>query len=311
MTPAEGVADRSSSSLLGLEEAVRLCHVLVAHSAGVAGVRVFFIKGPASGEMGLRPAKTSIDVDAFVSVNDMPALLMQLASRGWQTRPSASELDGFPRHSETLYHDSWPNNIDVHYRFPGMDMPPAACFEVLYAETQEFIMANQLIRVPSLELGVVIAALHALRTPTEAAEQRALSFLHGLPLQLHKNKILQVAQKCRATAALRSFLTQAFGEDCLSHWPEPGDDWKNLTRVSAPGAGWAVAFSTASWRKRPRMLVEAMFPSKRALLGADLYADVSIKGRFLARARRWQVFFLRFPSLVENIGLLWKSRRRP
>ncbi|MEE2522135.1 hypothetical protein V1639_04125 [Pseudarthrobacter sp. J75] len=284
---------------------------MIGHAAQKVGVRVFFIKGPASGEMGLRRPKVSIDVDAFVSPNDMPALLSELSSLGWRTRPSAGELVGFPRHSETLYHDSWPNNIDVHFRFPGMDMPAALCFDLLWAETQEFPMAGQLIRVPTFELGVVITALHALRTPHGLAEQEALRFLRQLPLDRHRSSILRIAQSSNSLAALRPFLVDAFGPAVVSSWPDPSPDWRNLTSVREPGAAWVVALSAAPWQKWPGILYSALIPSKRALLGADLYADVSLKGRFIARVGRWRVFFNRIPFLVQNIGSIWHKGKRP
>lgn len=296
-------------NLLELQEAVRLCHVMVAHAARKIGVRVFFIKGPASSEMGLRPPKTSIDVDVFVSPADMPSLLSELASRGWRSRPRADELDGFPHHSETVYHDTWPNNIDVHFRFPGMELQAAECFEVLWTETRDFSMANQTIRVPTLELGLIILALHALRTPQEAAEREVLRFLQGLLAELDIESILRIAQASNSLAALRPFL-EASSVVSISDWPQPSPEWANLTTVTAPGSAWAVALSAARWRSRPRLLYKAMFPSTHALLGADLYADVSMLGRFRARASRWRKFLTRIPALVQELSKIRKNRQR-
>lgn len=306
---AETAAGDIKAGLLELDEAVRLCHVLVAHAAATVGVRVFFIKGPASGEMGLRPPKVSIDVDAFVSPVDMPVLLRELESRGWRTRPRADELVGFPHHSNTLFNETWPNNIDVHFRFPGMELPADACFEVLWAETQDFVMANHAIRVPTLELGVVIMALHALRTPGEAAEQQALEFLVSLPLEPHMGSIVRIAQSCRSMAALRPFLEAAGA--AIPEWPRPSPDWQNLTTVEAAGSGWAVALAAAPWRKRPKLLYSAMFPSTEALRGANLYADLSFKGRFQARASRWRTFCRQIPSLVDNLRDIRRNRLEP
>src|SRR5690349_7393687 len=93
---------------LSVSEGVLLGHALVARVAAELDIRAFFIKGPVSVVQGLRPPKTSGDVDVFVAPGDLEAMLQALVERGWRKRPIGPDSSVFPRHSVTLDNPQWP-----------------------------------------------------------------------------------------------------------------------------------------------------------------------------------------------------------
>lgn len=288
--PAAGV-------LLQLPEAVELCHCLVAHVAEAARIRAFFIKGPASVLQGLRRPKTSTDVDVFVAPDDVDTLIQDLEKRGWKQRPGLTMEEVVPRHSYTMYHDLWPNSIDIHFRFPGMDAPPSQCFDAMWSLRSTVQLANRRLVVPAVELHICIIALHALREPWEPANQRDLDYLTGTE-RPDVARIIDVAKRTGCLASLRPFLEKLPGIDPSFVWPQESTEWKNRLDSETAGAAWIRHLMEAPVRKRFIIVAQALFPSKDALLSLDLHADVSLRGRAIAYTHRWGRFARAVPALI-------------
>ncbi len=170
----------AGAAQLSVPEAVLLGHALVSRVAEGLGIRAFFIKGPASVIQGLRLPKVSGDVDVFVAPQDLDSMLQGLRERGWRDRPVDPDTSPFHKHSVTIDHPEWPCCIDVHFRFPGMDTDPAEAFEVMWGNTEVLEIAGQDVRVPTKALGILILALHALRSPRVPACRQELEFLADL-----------------------------------------------------------------------------------------------------------------------------------
>lgn len=290
---------------LRIPEGVLLGHALVARLAGSLGVRVFFIKGPASVMQGLREAKISADVDVFVDPSRLDDLLEGLRERGWRERPSDPDNVTFPKHSVTVHHPEWPCCIDVHFRFPGMEEPAAECFEVLWAHTVKMELAGQQVTVPTKPLGILFLALHALRSPELPACRQELQYLAGITRrESQAEALLDLATATAALAACRPFLESLLPLTVIPAWPEPSVEWRNRLATREPGSARLIAILQASWRDKPTMVWRAVFPTAEVFLSGNIYADMSFSGRLNQHRARWVRFLRRVPSLVRGLHYL-------
>ncbi|MGF9648048.1 nucleotidyltransferase family protein [Pseudarthrobacter oxydans] len=296
------MADAAKETQLSVPEGVLLGHALAARVADSLGVRAFFIKGPASLIQGLRKPKLSADVDVFVSPASLERMLQGLRERGWQKRPADPDNKTFPKHSVTLQHHDWPCCIDVHFRFPGMENPAAECFEVIWASTNNLDLSGQELRVPSEALGILILALHALRSPWLSASRRELEFLaHLTERQAHASAILEIATATGSLAAIRPFLDDLLPETAAPEWPKPSIEWGNRIVAKEPGSARLIAIVQASWRDKPMMLWRAVFPQSEVFLNRNIYADMSLRGRLLQHWARWARFLRSVPHIVRDL----------
>lgn len=294
---------------LNIAEAVLLGHALVARVADTLGIRVFFIKGPASVIQGLRRPKTSVDVDAFVSPTDLEPLLAGLHERGWRKRTAEEDMRVFPKHSATLNHPSWPCHIDVHFRFPGMERDASGAFDEMWAHTEVLELAGQGVRVPSKALGVVILALHALRAPHLQASQQELSFLKDVSTrEALAAAVVEITAATDALAAMRPFLEDVVSEPAAVDWPSPSLEWRNRLFSREPGSARIIAILQAPLCDKPRMLRTALFPNDSIYLSQDPYADLSFKGRVRVYVARWARFLRASPRLARDLAAYLKGR---
>jgi len=299
MTPA------AHETELSIPEGVLLGHALVARLADSLGIRAFFIKGPASVLQGLRPAKVSSDVDVYVDPSRLNDLLEGLRERGWRERPADPDHKTFPKHSVTLHHPEWPCCIDVHFRFPGMEEPPADCFEVLWANTAHMELVGQRLRVPTKGLGILFLALHALRSPQLRDCRQELENLSGLTQRESRaGELVDLAVATGALAAMRPFLESLLSPSIALLWPEPSQEWGNRVAAREPGSARLIALLQASWRDKPNMLWRAVFPRTEVFLSGNIYADVSLSGRLSQHRTRWARFSRALPRLIQDLRRL-------
>jgi hypothetical protein len=302
--------DRVAETQLSIPEAVLLGHVMVQRVANSVGIRAFFIKGPASVTQGLRLPRTSGDVDVFVAPADLEAMLSGLHERGWRERPVDPDIRTFPRHSITVDHPEWPCCIDVHYRFPGMEKDPADCFDVMWAKTEDLELAGQRMRVPSRVLGILVLALHALRSPHLSACRQELEFLPDLTeRESNASAILHVATATGALAAVRPFLEALLPQAATVKWPESSAEWSAGLMAKEPGSARIIAIAQAALRDKPGMLFRAVFPAPEVHLSRDIYADMSLLGRCKSHRARWARFLLAVPKIVRDLSQLRKIVR--
>lgn len=287
---------------LGIPEGVLLGHALVGRLADSLGIRVFFIKGPASVLQGLREAKLSADVDVFVDPARLDELLQALRERGWRERPVDPDSMTFPKHSVTVHHPEWPCCIDVHFRFPGMEKPAPVCFESLWANTKTIALAGQRLRVHARELGVLFLALHALRSPSLPACRQELDYLADLARREGLSEVLlELAAVTDALAAVRPFLEGLLPSTITPVWPKPSTEWRNRVATQEPGSARLVAIVQAPWAEKPKMLRGALFPSPEVFLSGNIYADMSLPGRLRQHRARWARFLRAVPRLVRDL----------
>ena len=296
------MTNASRKTQLEIPEGVLLGHALVARLADGLGIRVFFIKGPASVLQGLREAKLSADVDAFVDPVRLEELLEGLRERGWRERPVDPDSRTFPKHSVTVHHPEWPCCIDVHYRFPGMEKAADGCFESLWANTETIALAGQQLSVPAKELGVLFLALHALRSPALPVSAQELEYLTDLTVrEALSEELLELAGATGSLAAVRPFLEGLLPRTISVVWPEPSTEWRNRISAQHPGSAHLIVILQAPWVSKPRLLWGALFPPPEAFIGRNIYADMSFRGRCLQQRDRWIRFVRALPRLVREL----------
>lgn len=301
--------ETTNTARLRMDEAVLLCHAMTGHVAEQIGLRVIFIKGPVTVAQGLREPRQSVDVDVFVEPGEVSKLVSAMKRRGWEVRPAEPDLDAFPRHSETLFHRSWPVDVDVHYRYPGMEGSADQCFEAMWRASDTHELAGKVIRVPTRALAVCLLALHSLRTPWLASSRTDLDFLLALPLEADRQEIMAIARDTESISALRPFIEEAFGAQAVESTPPPSPEWSVRTKTRSPGTARAIALANAPWHRKPRLLANAVFPSKTTLLANDIYADLSFRGRLKQNVKRWQTLFISLPEFVVDVKEYLASRR--
>jgi hypothetical protein len=150
---------------LSQAEALELLPVLVASVAEGLGARALVIKGAVSTGHGLREPWLSGDADLLIEPSRFDEVLDRLAELGW-TVPGGdlpSVLD--VRHSETLKHELWPIELDLHRLFPGFLGDDSAVFDALWADRTTINLGTVDVPAAGLASSIVIAALHALRVP--------------------------------------------------------------------------------------------------------------------------------------------------
>lgn len=130
----------------------------VSRLAATIGVRLIVIKGIAADQYGLRPAHISSDVDVIVSHDDYGLLVDELGKRGWRRRPHDPDTDTFPVHSASMYHPEWAADIDVHFRYPGLEVEDDI-FGLLWAQRTTMWCGNQPICIPGLVDAIMIGAV--------------------------------------------------------------------------------------------------------------------------------------------------------
>ena len=295
----------SNETMLTIQEAVLLGHAMVQRLAVNAGIRAIFIKGPASVLQGLRESKTSWDVDVLVSPAQLELTLQALGDRGWRQRPVNPDSRTFPRHSVTVDHPEWPCCIDVHYRFPGMEYPAADCFEVMWSATNSCELAGIDLRVPSPPLGILILALHALRSPHLPELRQELELLsHLTATRSNAPLILKLASETGALAAARPFLEDMLQPCDALEWPEASREWRNRSIPNEPGVARLTVLLQAPWQDRFALLCGAVFPTREVFLSRDIYADMTLLGRAALHWSRWSRFLRALPRAARNIGKL-------
>jgi hypothetical protein len=295
---------------LTVAEGVLLGHALVQRVADGRGIRAFFIKGPASVVQGLRRPKSSGDVDVFVHLADLDSMVEGLRGRGWRERPVDPDSKTFPKHSVTVDHPSWPCCIDVHFRFPGMEGEPGDCFDLMWAHTGVLELAGQQVRVPSKPLGILILALHALRSAHLPACQQELEFLHHLTVrEAYAAAILDISKATGSLAAMRPFLEDLLSQPASVDWPEASTEWRNRVVAKEPGSARIIAIAQAPLRDKPGMLFRAVFPAPEVHLSRNIYADMSLRGRLRQHQARWARFLRSVPKIAKDLSPLRRRRQ--
>lgn len=154
----------------------RLAHATLQAIADDCGVDILHIKGPAI-DAALLPAnddapadataeqaaipRLSQDADVLVRPAHLKHFLAALKRHGWQRRTSLYS-GGAVEHSVDWWYPEL-GGVDVHVRFPGIQLPPAHAFAELWRERNSTEIAHRVCPVPSLDAQRLLLLLHAAR----------------------------------------------------------------------------------------------------------------------------------------------------
>lgn len=165
MVEAPGQAPRPSSRAW-----TELLHAEVAHLLREAGIPVLHIKGPTVAlwlyEEGERPWG---DVDVLVPPSRMHEALAVLGQHGLGERYAGVNRHTTDDHAVTLARsdpDIGADEVDVHDRFPGIQLDPERAFALLWRRREPAQLAHSAVWFPDLTSRAVIVALNTARSGT-------------------------------------------------------------------------------------------------------------------------------------------------
>lgn len=253
------------------------------------GLRMLVIKGPSLEAHGLRTGHASADIDLLLDSRASAGVLIDaLVALGWRIRPVPFGAGMMTTHSETLVRDGWPNDLDVHWEFPGLG---EAAFEVLWNTRVAVTLAGSRCWIPDRPSAIVLWALHSLRGP-ELQER------HRTELAQLLDDVLPALGPVER-AVLRVRLLDLGAGPVLVRVPRFDALLDHVVVEAAPSEGWqrkmALAHELTPWfqvlrdtppRQRPAVLWQAVWPTSHdlRLLIPDL--DDTPAGRVRARLSR-------------------------
>lgn len=177
---------------------VHLAHATVEAIAADAGADVLHIKGPAT-DPALRPkGHTSTDADVLVRPSHLDRLFASLLRHGWQeVKPLTS--GGLVQHSSNWFHGEL-GQLDVHVRFPGIQIAPERAFDVLWRGRESHEIAHRPCTVPSITAQRLILLLHAARRLPHHQDDVKVGWTQASPET--KAEVMALARELDAEVAL-------------------------------------------------------------------------------------------------------------
>jgi hypothetical protein len=262
------------------------------------GVRTLAIKGVASAEYGLRPPRPSSDVDVLVDPERFDDVIETFGTRGWISRASDPDTATFPLHSVSLFHPNWNIDVDIHFRYPGIELAPAEAFEQLWRQRTTLWCGSQPVQIPSLSDAVIVSALHALRGLWIERHSTELDILVARCSAIDTEYLIERAGQLGALATARPFLERVLRPSHAVTWGEPSEEWALRTRIPEPMARRAVHWRRAGWRERIRLARLALFPPAAALRKETTITRLGPSSALRAYLRRWLRGIVAIPRVL-------------
>lgn len=280
------------SDTIDLADAVALAHAVASRIADDVGARALFIKGPSAELLGLRVRRISSDVDVWIEPSRFREVVDALLSLGWTVRPSRTSPRVLEAHSITLFHRSWPCDIDVHHFYPGFFAPPDVVFDALWNRRVEVNLAEQRLFCPDPAGMAAVIALHGLRDLDVRRNVDELQFLASI-LSAPENTAMregfvEVVHQTGAAFAIAPFLEQ-LGIDPTSvtgAWDGDEDSrraWRVRVASNSVTVAWMLEFQRYPLKRWPAMAARMLVPSYEDLRSVD--PSLPRTARALAQAR--------------------------
>lgn len=204
----------TDSAVLPTAIRVHLAHAAIQAIATSCSADILHIKGPAL-DASLLPTRTltdplsggsfseavprqSTDADVLVRPSHVARLMGVLSQHGWSIVTRFETGSAF-EHAASLWHLTL-GYVDVHRRFPGVQLPPEAAFDKLWAERHTVELAHAECCVPSVEAQRLILLLHAARGGGLRHPDAQLTWLSTSDEQ--QARTLALASEFRADVAL-------------------------------------------------------------------------------------------------------------
>lgn len=286
---------------LGLEAANPLLAAWAQYQAESRGIRLLVLKGEALSRYGLRPMRTSSDVDVLIDPVAFDAYLDVVVRSGWSEFPVSYSTEKFTTHSRTFRKTGWPNSLDIHRSYPGFLRDPADVFELLWERRATLEIAHRPCQVPSRVASAFILALHSMRSSDD--HQRHARELDGI-----RSLVLTDSERAEAyDLALRSGASLSMQHVLLDlgvSVPIDANDVASAAylqwRTKVAGAGstielWRNLLRESRWDQKPAVVWRALWPRRKDFL-------IDHPG---TRDRAWDVFIGRAVRLRDGVRQLW------
>lgn len=281
----------------------------VARLAAADGVRLLVIKGLAATEYDLRRPRGSSDVDVIMAPDDVDAFVSALEQRGWTRRAHDPDTATFPLHSISVFHPRWAEDIDVHFRYPGLEGPPAEVFERIWSQRTTFWCGSQPILIPSLADSILIGAVHAIRSLWATSHRLELDYLVQRCRRMDAGLLLARARELGALATARPFLERLVPTHSDIAWGEPSSEWRLRTQFPESIDRRALLWMQATPRERLTKLRHALFPPVSALVKQTTQTRLRPTELIAGYAARWVRGLRLLPRGI--VTLARASRRAP
>ncbi|WP_062530193.1 nucleotidyltransferase family protein [Demequina rhizosphaerae] len=274
-------------------ESVPLAHALAGEVARRSGVRALVVKGPAADAHGLRAPRVSSDADVLVPPDGAGSYLRALDACGWRERPTSDAVGPTSAHSVTLIHPEWPCDIDAHVRFPGFLVDPQVVFDELWRRRQPLDVAGRKLDMVDRSGAILIAALHALRTPAQTPRhgdeiRRLVEVVLPQLTRAERDDLVALAAATGAIDTARPVLAH-LGVELPPATPHGADRALDAWRARVGGRGesvaqWLIVLEGVGWRRLPGAIVRMLWPTeaefRRVHPEADPGCGAAIRGRW-------------------------------
>lgn len=295
---------------LPLDVAVELAHALIQRHCDELELRVLFLKGPAAHHQGLRGRSISTDVDAFLAEEDACRLETSLLGTGWSTRPSGM-VEVALRHAVTLVHEHWPVDIDIHHHLPGIvPPPPRGVFDALWARRGHVELAHWRVDVPDRIDHALILLLNILRSGPHGSSDARLDVLaDALDNDEMRTLDRRIAEFDCGPHVIP--FVRRHGRGLLAFDTRvPDRTWLLYQNLDQPALLWLDGVARAPWRRRPAILLNAVYPSRHVLSERNLSLIEAPGRKLLAeRAGRLARGVVRLPALLRTYHVIRQSSR--
>lgn len=297
-----------------IEDSSRLAHALCAYVARRQGIRMLSIKGPVSDFYNLRPPRAASDADVWVDPARHEEFCDALRALGWHERVVRETPTVLPLHSETLIHDSWGCDIDVHHSFPGFFSDSNEVFELMWSRRVSLAVGHVMLDVPSRPAAIAIAVLHGLRNASNERHQRELALVEEVINQRastsERNDLTTIATQGRAMWVMRDVMSRAsLGVAGSDITPEQQRLWDLNRTHGGEGStvGWWIRIKALPLAQRPATLLRAVWVPRREI-PRNIESDVPSFGQAWSyQTQRWSRGIRATKSYL--CGGLWRSQR--
>lgn len=301
----------------GLGEASELAHALVARVLADAGIRALLLKGPVATRQGLRPHRTSTDVDVLCDPELVAVAESVLDALGWERyHGPGSDMRAIRMHATTYCIPGWPCTVDVHNHFPGLLAPAPEAFEHLWADRVEVELAHQPVPAPSPEDHFVVLGAHLLRGLAKDEEASAVELVRTAWDGLGRTAQARVPARARALGAVETLrpLIESLGADIGpldERFEEALGDWRlQRARPGDPGVVWAERWRRTTWRHRPELVARAFWDiTMDNARTPGQWAAATRFERAAGRLRRAARGLRATPAAIRVIRISWAARR--
>lgn len=300
------------ASSLGLDDACALAAAWVSHVGERCGIRLLVIKGQSLAHHGLRPARTSADVDVLVEPPRFDELCAQVLAAGWRQRATTEIGAVAAGHSLTFLSDTWPCDIDVHRYFPGFLNDPAATFDLLWESRTHMGLAHRPVAIPSRAASILIAGLHQLRDGETRADRVELATLARA--RVGNSERAGLIELARATGALEPARGLLARLGIMASDLPPARDSPSLrlwrARIDADASGayfWMLLLKRTPPRERFKVLLRAVWLPRADLLIDDPAIRDTLPGRARARLARIPRGLLGLPRATRAMFSYWRK----